>query len=515
MKYVANAKEMKAWDQWTIRERGVPSRTLMEQAALAARNVLEEFPLDNVLLVCGTGNNGGDGMALARFLKEAGYSVEVLLVGARERCTKDAAEQLALLEACGGEVLSQVTDWSLYTTIVDALFGIGLNRSVEGVYADCVKQMNSAPAPVLSLDIPSGICADSGQILGVAVRAHTTVTYTCLKRGLLFYPGTSYAGRVLVRSIGISLVPNSTLALPRMISYGSEDLSRLPKRLPSGNKGTFGKVFVIAGSSGMCGAAFFTAKAAYRCGAGLVRILTAPENRVVLQTILPEAIVDSTEPGDDLEKRLASLLAWASAVVIGPGLGMDETAQFLVRCVLRDAPVPVVVDADALNGIARDPALRNLLPGSSKSPRIVTPHIGEMARLLGETCEQVADAQAEKAESFAAQYGVVCVLKDARTVVATGNMEHIYVNRSGNHGMATGGSGDVLSGVLGALLAQGMEVSEAARLGVYLHGLAGDKAASAQSAYSMMASDLLDALPHVFRTGEAIMQRETKEVWES
>ncbi len=499
MEYLVTGQEMKSWDAWTIRQLGIPSLVLMERAALGVVEALREFDLRKVLVVCGSGNNGGDGFAVARLLWEEQIPVSILFVGDRTHCTEETAAQMEVAFRCGIPIQDEEFSWQQYTTIVDALFGIGISRPVDGRYADCIKNMNDAPAEILAVDIPSGISADNGKVMGKAVRASVTVTFAYKKRGLVCHPGAEYAGKVLVKHIGVLVRAGETPALPHTISYCQEDLNRLPVRPAHSNKGTFGKVLVIAGSSTMSGAAYFSAKAAYLTGAGLVKLLTAEENRTVLQTLLPEAIVETYSGEEMKENALDALIQWAGTIVIGPGLGTSGIAACLLERVLSAACCPIVVDADGLNLLAEDESLFRRCFSQKKSDWIFTPHVGEMARLVRKEIAAVAGNLLEEAEHFVDAYPVVCVLKDARTVVAAGKEQPLYLNQSGNHGMATGGAGDVLSGILAGLLAQGMTAPEAARLGVYLHGLAGDRAAMSQGAYGLLAEDILIHLPKVMR----------------
>lgn len=494
MEYLVTGEEMKQCDKNTMEHYKVPSCVLMERAALSAVEVLleESFDLHRVLVVCGSGNNGGDGLAVARLLFLRGVSVEVFFVGKETSCTTETARQLEICRKYGISLISNPV-YSEYNSIVDAIFGIGLSRPVEGIYREVISGINHSGAKILSLDMPSGIDSDRGEVMGIAVHADVTATFTFLKRGLLLQRGKAHAGKVLVREIGIT--KESFLGnFPKAFTYSQRErlAQRLPYREPCSNKGTFGKALMVAGNSRMAGAALLSAKAAYKTGTGLVRIFTDACNRPILQSALAEAITDSYEKGEAVS-RLKDVLGWASAVGIGPGIGTDSEKLEILQTILREEQVPLVMDADALNLVAENPAL---LEGHSQ-PVIVTPHVGEMARLTGKSREEVLEDLCVTAISFARKHEVVCVLKDAGTVVTDG--EQIYVNQSGNNGMSTGGSGDVLTGILTGLLAQGMKPMEAACLGVWLHGLAGDEAAKRKGVYSMLAGDIIDALDAVMR----------------
>ena len=303
---------------------------------------------------------------------------------------------------------------------------------------------------------------------------------------MMLYPGHEHCGKIVVADMGI---PVEASEQSSAVAYGDKDLEKLPKRKNNSHKGTYGKVLVIAGSPNISGAAYFAACAAYRMGSGLVKIFTAQENKQAMQVLLPEALLETYDKGRLSNKQINQCLEWADVIVIGPGLGTDKTAEKLVKYVLGKARVPLIVDADGINILAKDKAC--LL--DVQAPLVLTPHIQEMARLLGCDREELLKDPMGTAKKFAENYPVVLVLKDARTIVIK-NKETPYINVSGNHGMATGGSGDVLAGIIGSLAGQGMSPFEAAKLGVYLHGKAGDMAAKAKGMYGMTASDLLDGI---------------------
>lgn len=518
MKYTVTGKQMKGIDQDTIQRIGIPSVVLMERAALAvadaAEGLLKKAKRQSgvrIVAVCGTGNNGADGIAAGRILRGRGYDVAIFLAGDSEHGTEEyqlqrrIAQEVGIsmrpaaeLTLCGSEI------------VLDALFGIGLGRRIEGEYQKLIEKINQRQdVDIVAVDIPSGIHGDTGAVMGVACRAAVTVTFGYMKSGLLLYPGREYAGKVLVEDIGFFDGSREQVGWDAAV-LEREDMDRLPKRPPDSNKGTFGKLLVVAGSIGMSGAAYLSALGAYRTGTGLVRILTVSENRAVLQTLLPEAMVDvleipkgafGREEGDrpealshnpeweNLCQAVKECCAWADGIVIGPGLGQAPYVEKLVEAVLVSTEVPVVMDADGLNAVARLPRLTKFFPGRV----IVTPHMGEMARLAGQPIAALKADRLRAAREYAARTGAVCVLKDASTVIA--DPEGLaWINTSGSSAMAKGGSGDVLSGVIGSLLVQGMMRTEAAAWGVYLHGLAGEKAAKRQGERAVMARELAKAL---------------------
>lgn len=492
MKYLLSGKEMKNWERQAMEDYKLPSLLLMERAALCVVKELTSGKYDThkVLIACGTGNNGGDGLAVARLLMNQGITTEVCVAGSLEHLSPDAKQQLEMYMAIFGNFVTAPV-YEEYTVIVDALFGIGCNRDVTGIAAEVITAINQTKVPVISVDVPSGISSDTGKICGVAVKATTTVTFFTEKLGMLLYPGRDYCGDIIVADLGI---PFEKWKECQIITYTEKDMDKLPLRSGDSHKGTFGKVLVVAGSQTIGGAAYLAAAGAYRSGAGLVKVYTPRENRISMQTLLPEALLEIYDRDRPKVKQLQQCIAWADVIVIGPGLGTDRMAEKIFKYVLQKSKVPVVADADAVNILGKSKTC--LL--DKKDPVILTPHIQEMARLTGKTKEEILENPMGAAKDFVEDYPVTLVLKNARTIVAKDG-ELLYLNTSGNSGMATGGSGDVLAGMLGGLIAQGMDPSEAARLGVYLHGKAGDAAAKVKGQYSMLATDILDGIAEVTR----------------
>lgn len=494
MKYLVSGREMKNWEKQAMEDYKTPSILLMERAALAVVEELTSgmYDLHKVLIACGTGNNGGDGLAVARMLKTKGIQAEVCITGALDRFSPDAKQQFEMYKAVSGKFVTAPA-YGEYTVMVDAMFGIGCNRTIEGVAAEVIEEMNRSKAPVIAIDVPSGISADTGKVCGAAVKADVTVTFFTEKLGMMLYPGRDYCGIIKVADLGIPFEGSEEC---RIITYQEQDLKKLPKRQGNSHKGTYGKVLVIAGSPEICGAAYLASAAAYRIGAGLVKVYTPQENRTAMQTLLPEALLETYDRNRPILKQLQQCMEGADVIVIGPGLGTDRMAEKILRYVIGKSSVPLVIDADGINLLAENENKGLLL--DAQVPVILTPHIQEMARLTGAKKENIKKNPFETAELFAEQYGVTLVLKDARTIVAKAD-ELSYLNLSGNSGMATGGSGDVLAGMLGGLIAQGLDELEAARLGVYVHGRAGDAAAAKKGAYSMTATDLFEGIAEVTR----------------
>lgn len=504
MRTLLTARQMKAVDAYTIGTIGIPSMVLMERAAMCVAEAVREMAAQECVIwaVCGTGNNGADGVAAARMLHLLGYQVRIYVVGDQDRGSGEFAVQASIARNLGMEVKGwQEAGGEGCGLLIDAVFGVGLSRAVEGEYRQCMEMLGAKSIPAaVAVDVPSGVHGDTGRIMGMALRADVTVTFGWEKMGTVLYPGRTYAGRVKVCEIGF---PPQALASVREldegrgygITYGPEDLSLIPIRPAHSNKGTFGKVLIAAGSVNMCGAAYLSALAAYRTGAGLVRILTVEENRRILQECLPEAVIASYTPDQILEgrdafkKMIEEQMNWADVVVVGPGLGREAYVEYLVEDILTSAFVPVILDADGLNAIAGHPYLTAYYTENI----IITPHLGEMARLTGEGVGEIRENLTEAALEYAGHYGITCVLKDAATVVA-GKDGSLYVNSSGNSAMAKAGSGDVLTGIIAGLAGAGMEVEEAARMGVYLHGRAGDLGAEQMGRHSLLASDLANSI---------------------
>ncbi len=493
MEYLVNAKEMKACDEQTSKEFQMPPVVLMERAAEAVTaEITRRFKKDTkILVLCGGGNNGGDGYATARLLFLQGYFVSLyaltepgkdsLCKKEREICRKYHIQEVSALPEHPADV------------VIDAIFGTGLSRDVEDPLANVLQTVNEWDAYRVAVDIPTGISSDHGRILGTAFRADLTVTFAYRKLGQVLFPGASFCGEVVCADIGITEHSFSG-RLPRVCSLTPEDFSMLPDRKADTHKGDYGKVLVIAGSASMCGAAAFAAEAAYRMGAGLVKIFTAEENRTALSTLVPEALLTTYRSDKFDEKSLIEAIHWADVCLIGPGLSTGTTAEKILKTTLHSVSVPLVIDADGINLLAKEP---EILKGPHTDV-ILTPHIGEMSRLTGDSPMYLKEERLRIAEEFANEYNVILALKDSRTVTAI-PFGRIYLNLTGNNGMATGGSGDVLSGMIAGLLSQGAGAEASAAFGVYLHGIAGDLAAKERGTASMLARDLISMLPEVWK----------------
>lgn len=473
------AEQVRHLDRCAIQDHGIPGITLMNRAGEVAYRILREhWPAVRTLTVlAGIGNNGGDGYVIARLAKKDGLGVRVLQLGDPARVQGDALLSLDAWRGAGGTVEPYQGALRGADLIVDALLGTGLERPIEGLWADAVRAINAQRAPVLAVDIPSGLHADTGRVMGTAVRATLTVTFIGLKQGLFIGSGPDRCGAIRFSALAIpAVVYSSEVAAARRIDWAQQGL-RLGPRARTAHKGHFGHLLVIGGAPGLSGAVRLAGEAALRTGAGLVTIATHPAHAAWLNLSRPELMVASVESAGDL----APLLARADVVAIGPGLGRDAWGHALWAR-LRDLEMPMVVDADALNLLAEAP--------QSGADWVLTPHPGEAARLLGTSIAEIEQDRPASVHALQDRFGGVVVLKGAGTLVQGPASRPPAVCSDGNPGMATAGSGDVLTGIIGALRAQGLESEEAASAGVCLHAAAGDRAAL-KGERGLIASDII------------------------
>lgn len=432
MKYILTGEQMRYADRYTIEQMGVPSLVLMERAALQVVHTLETEQIDcsNVLVVCGSGNNGGDGLAIARMLAQKECNVDIWYVGNYDSASEENQKQYVIAQNYGVSVRNTFEEKE-YSVIIDAIFGTGLKREVTGVYKEAIETLNQLKAKKVAVDIPSGISDTTGKVWGVAFRADITVCLAFEKLGTELFPGAEYAGKKVLADIGID--KNALPCKQKIYTYTWEDGKKLlPKRPENSHKGTFGRVLMIVGSSGMAGAAYLSAKAAYCIGAGLVRIYAPEENRVILQQLLPEAIISTYSEFD--KNRLKELLDWADVIAIGPGLGQSELSEHVFTYTMQYAKKPCVIDGDGLTILSED-----LAELEYKKQIILTPHMKEMSRLLQCEVKDIVENRLELLNEFTRDYQVVCALKDSRTFVASDD-DDIYLNTTGNAAMAKGGS---------------------------------------------------------------------------
>jgi len=510
---VVTPQQMQEIDARAIKKYKMPGLVLMENAARALAEKALEMPALNspgtVCIVCGPGNNGGDGLAAARLLNEQGIETLVFLLGSVQKLKGDAATnakklraaRIRIVEIKGGAGLAGLRAAIRRSgIIIDAIFGTGFHGVPDKLSGQVIEIMNISGLPVLSADIPSGVDGKTGQAFGPAVKAAATVTMGLLKTGLLFHPGKTLAGEVSVADIGFPqrAIDEQRVRINTIDAENARQL--LPRRAPDAHKGSCGTALIIAGSAGVSGAAVLTAMSCLRSGAGLV-YLGAPESlHDIMETKLTEVITKplaetrSRSLASAAIDRIVSLLPQAEALAVGPGLSQHPDTSELVRLLLSQIYRPAVIDADGLNALAGKAELLQEV----KAPLVLTPHYGEMARLSGKNIDEIRYDPLQAAGDFSQKYNQIVVLKGAPTVIAEPS-GILWINTTGNPGMATAGSGDVLTGLIAGLLAQGLKAAEAARLGVFLHGLAGDLAASDKTQYCLTAGDLADFLPLAFK----------------
>jgi NAD(P)H-hydrate epimerase len=505
---VVTAEQMRAMDRLTIHEHGVPSLTLMERAGAAVTEaIIENFAgaaKKGVLIVAGKGNNGGDGFVIARLLKRKRIPCEVVLLARRDELTADASHNYARFERQKGQII-EVTAGGLEALqsklagnglLVDAILGTGIKSEVRGLYAEAILLMNASALPIVSVDIPSGLHTDRGTPLGTAIQAQMTVSLGYAKLGEVIHPGIEWVGDLVVADIGLEPAAVAAVA-PDSEVLTQEEVARLvPRRPADTHKGTYGHLLVLAGSRGKTGAAALACRAALRAGAGLVTLAAPRSLNSIFATLLVEAMTEplrenGCEEMDQLSpQEWSRLLERKNALVFGPGIGVSDATRNALRWLLRNLEMPWVIDADGLNNLAID--IERLR--SARTPPILTPHPGEMARLIGQTTAAVNLDRVGIAREFACRHRCYLVLKGARSVIATPEGK-IFINPTGNPGMASGGMGDALTGIVGALLAQRFVQEDAMKLGVFLHGFVGDRLAQENGEIGMIASDIIDALP--------------------
>jgi hydroxyethylthiazole kinase-like uncharacterized protein yjeF len=509
---IVTAEQMREIDRLTIEKYGVPSLTLMERAGEAVTRAIQKRFARNakkgVLIVAGKGNNGGDGLVVARLLKKKRIPCEVALLARAEELSIDATHNLrAYLKLKGKvtEISAQRLDllsarMSKNAVIVDAILGTGIKSEVRGLFADAITLINAAGLPVVAVDIPSGLDTDKGGPLGVAIQAEMTAALGFPKLGEVIYPGVRYTGQLVVADIGLDeravaqVVPQAELLERETVRW------LVPRRDSDTHKGSYGHLLIVAGSRGKTGAAILASRAAMRSGAGLAT-LAAPR---ALNSIFASALVEvMTEPlRDNVAEEIEALsddewrrlLKRKDALLFGPGIGVSPATQNMLRWLLRNLAMPWVIDADGLNNLVLEiDRLRH-----ARVAPVLTPHPGEMARLTGKSAAEVNADRVGIARSFAVEHRCHLVLKGARTVIATPDGK-IFINPNGNPGMASAGMGDVLAGILTALLGQELRPEDAMKLGVYLHGFVGDRVAETKGPIGLIASDIIDALPSGMR----------------
>jgi len=510
---VTTAAEMRQLDRLAIELYGIPGVLLMENAgAQVARILWQEYPdllSRRVTVLCGRGNNGGDGFVAARYLHNNGVSVSVFIIGEPSEIRGDARVHLNMLQRAGMVPEPVQTPESAkkigarlvhYDVLIDALLGTGLRDEVSGVFQLVVSAMNATGRPIVAVDIPSGLSAEGGALLGDHVRADLTVTMALPKRGLLLYPAAEFVGRLVVVDIGFPAAVREHEAVRCHVLEAQTIAAQLQTRRADTHKGSYGHVLIVAGGPGKTGAGALASLAALRTGAGLVSFALPYSLNAAMETKLTEVMtipLPESEPGVLGEEATRPLIEWLegkSALVLGPGIGTHPETVRCVHEVLRQVRIPTVLDADGLNALPPDPTG----VGDIQAPLVLTPHPGELARLRRTTTAAIQTNRLTLAQETANAWKAVVVLKGAHTVIAEPDGT-LFINLTGNPGMATAGTGDVLSGMIGALLGQGYPPSLAARIAVHTHGLAGDLAAAAVGERSFIAGDLVETLSRAFR----------------
>ncbi|MBQ3552947.1 MAG: NAD(P)H-hydrate dehydratase [Clostridia bacterium] len=493
MKRVLSALESRKLDRYFIDECGMHGLVLMEQASIAVFHHITKLinTQQSILIVCGSGNNGGDGLALLRILCTFGYNAKAIVINNGKCFSNDARTNLSIAQNCSLPIyiVSDPAEFDKvlnkdHDMIVDAVFGTGLTRNVEGIYKHALLRMNNAAGIKVAIDMPSGIDSDTGRICGYAFIADETITFQTQKRGQLLYPGREHCGNTTVYPIGV-LKPDYEYGSNEFIATDEDFKSALPIKKPDAHKGNSGRLLIIAGSKYLRGAAVINAKAALKSGAGLVRVL-CPECICEAFSNLPEAmLVPIQGDWDSLHKDvLKDQLQWADAIAIGSGMGKNPSV-FDIAMLVSGSNKPCVMDADALNAFAA----RGIIPSGKHI--ILTPHVGEMARLCSDTTKNISENLQKFALDFVSQHDVNLVLKSATTIIAS--KSRLIYNIKGGCELAKGGSGDILCGIIGSFLAQGMAPSDAAWAAPYLLGMSSNEGMKLLITRMPIASDIIDA----------------------
>ncbi len=508
---LVKAAEMQDIDRRASSEFGIPSLVLMENAGIRTaemvKGLLGSITDKKVIILAGRGNNGGDGLVAARHLHGSGAVPITFVMGKIEQLSPDSQINFAILQKITDQIYPLTDEsqlekfmWELLDgdIIIDAIYGIGFKGSLNDYEARVVQWVNRSRVPVLSVDIPSGVEADSGRVKGEAVKAAATVSFALPKPGLILEPGKNYTGQLSIADISI---PKALLENKRLqTNLITEDMAArlLGPRDPDGHKGTFGHALLIGGSTGLSGAILLAAQGTIRSGAGLVTA-ALPESLIpvfdgALQEVMSIPLMETRQGtiAPEALPAIENILGASSVCAVGPGLSRYKEANAILRFILERAGVPVVIDADGLNALAEDIDILK----ERQIPIVLTPHPGEMARLTGQSTEEIQSDRIHYAVHYAREWGATVVLKGNKTVIAAPNGE-TYINITGNPGMATAGSGDVLCGIITGLISQGINPVNASVAGVYLHGLSGDHAAGIKGQRGLIAGDLLEALPLV------------------
>lgn len=493
---IASSSIMRRIDKYCIEVLKIPGIVLMENAALKVVNNINLKDFESFLILCGSGNNGGDGFAVARHLFANDKKIEVFLIGSEEKMTSDCRTNYNVLKNMGIKInkvnnledaneLKEAAERCDMT--IDALFGTGITRNIEGIYDLAVTVINENSKFILSVDVPSGFNGDNGKVMGNCIEADKTITFESYKKGFLAYGSDRYTGEVIVEKIGIPRCAGDKFYNKEIITDKAFVKDNLKIRNKYSHKGDYGRVLVVAGSKGFTGAAYICTEAAVRSGAGLVT-LACPEG---IQDVLSSKLVEAMTVNLNDENKIKRLIEKSDAVAIGPGMGNNENTLEILKFVLSNANCPVVIDADGIN-VLKD----NMHLLKDKSCRvIITPHVGEMSRITGLHGEYINENRIEVSKKLAKDYGVIVLLKGYNTVITDG--EYAFINPSGNSAMASGGMGDCLTGIIASFAAQKYEPLIAACLGAFIHGYSGEKLS--KNMFCVNASHVLESIPYVIK----------------
>ncbi|MHB1127402.1 MAG: NAD(P)H-hydrate dehydratase [Bacillota bacterium] len=511
--HVVTAEEMRRLDERATSEYSIPSLMLMENAGLQVVRYIEallqgEVRGKRVLIFAGKGNNGGDGFVVARHLINQGADVKIFLLCTAEDIKGDAAVNFNILKKIDAKIHPLLSEKDLHRVgiallhaevVVDAIYGTGFKGAAMGLPAKAIDILNETGKAIVAVDIPSGLEASTGKVHGPCIRAHHTITFGLPKLGLILEPGASHVGRLWVADISLPQPLLESQDLRRSLITSTWCRHTLPVRHAADHKGTFGHVLIVGGSEGLTGAVAMAGEAALRSGAGLVTVAVPrslhPIMEIKTTELMTRPLPETAERSLSQEgmERVLELAQQASVVVMGPGMSQNSSTAALVRMLVPRMKVPLVLDADALNALSQDTAALR----GAQAPIVLTPHPGEMSRLLNTTVAKVQENRVRVSEDAARQWGTTVVLKGAKTIVAATDGRTL-INTVGNPGMATGGTGDVLSGMIGGLIAQGVAPVNAAAVAVYVHGAAGDRAAGEKGQIGLTAGDLLTFLPSIW-----------------
>lgn len=491
---VLSKEASKKVDSYTIDKVGIPSIVLMENAAEKISELIKDKG-KKFIIICGEGNNGGDGLAIARKLLLYGKDVKVVILKASKEPSKEFSINHNILINIGTEISSIscttdvdekfIKDVENSDVVVDAIFGVGLSRNVEGIFYNVIKIINTYSKLIISIDIPSGLDCNTGKPLGIAVRAQETYTIEVMKRGFIEYDSIEFLGDIKIVSIGIPKEVKRQFSENIHILDRDEYRDMIPKREIWGHKGDYGKVLVLAGSKGFTGAAHITVESAIRTGTGLITLLTDDYCQEVLSNKLIEAMTVSIKE----EERISQLVKTCDVIACGPGIGLNAQSEKILEKCIKESTCPIILDADALNIVSTNNEIINSIRGRG----IITPHVGEMSRLTEYSIDDINKQRIDIAKRYSVTTGVVVLLKGYNTIITDG--DNVVINRTGNSKMASGGMGDCLTGIVASLIGQKMDIFKAGVLGSYIHGLAGDRISS--SKYSVIARDVIEEIPKI------------------